>query len=118
MEKITGVLHRPAGAPRHEPAQKLQGLVRAAGLGKIDMDQKVRGHQDPFWRAGQSVISEAGLCESPGRCDPGAGRPALLTDCNTLYVGRRKHALEHIEAAYENGFTPFPPAARLSLRTD
>ncbi len=31
----------------------------------------------------------------------------VLTDCNTLYVGRRKHALEHIDSAYENGFTPF-----------
>lgn len=30
-----------------------------------------------------------------------------MTDCNTLYVGRRKHALEHITAAYENGFSPF-----------
>ena len=31
----------------------------------------------------------------------------FLTDCNTLYVGRRKNALEHLEAAYENGFSPF-----------
>ena len=31
------------------------------------------------------------------------GRP-FLTDCNTLYVGRRKDALEHLSTAYENGF--------------
>src|SRR5699024_4063965 len=31
------------------------------------------------------------------------GRP-FLTDCNTLYVGRRTDALEHLSAAYENGF--------------
>lgn len=30
-----------------------------------------------------------------------------MTDCNTLYVGRRKNALDHLEAAYENGFSPF-----------
>ena len=35
------------------------------------------------------------------------GGMPFLTDCNTLYVGRRKHALEHITAAYENGFSPF-----------
>ena len=34
------------------------------------------------------------------------GKP-FLTDCNTLYVGRRKEALEHLTAAYENGFSPF-----------
>ena len=30
-----------------------------------------------------------------------------MTDCNTLYVGRRKNALDHLDAAYENGFSPF-----------
>ena len=34
------------------------------------------------------------------------GKP-FLTDCNTLYVGQRKNALDHLEAAYENGFSPF-----------
>ena len=34
------------------------------------------------------------------------GKP-FLTDCNTLYVGGRKNALDHIQAAYENGFSPF-----------
>lgn len=34
------------------------------------------------------------------------GKP-FLTDCNTLYVGGRKNALDHIDAAYLNGFTPF-----------
>ena len=33
------------------------------------------------------------------------GRP-FLTDCNTLYVGSRKNALEHMETAYMNGFSP------------
>ena len=31
----------------------------------------------------------------------------FLTDANTLYVGRRKNALDHLDAAYENGFSPF-----------
>ena len=34
------------------------------------------------------------------------GKP-FLTDCNTLYVGSRKNALEHIDCAYQNGFTPY-----------
>jgi len=35
------------------------------------------------------------------------GVKPFLTDCNTLYVGRRKNALEHMDAAYENGYNPF-----------
>ena len=33
------------------------------------------------------------------------GKP-FLTDCNTLYPGSRKNALEHLYCAWENGFTP------------
>lgn len=33
------------------------------------------------------------------------GRP-FLTDCNTLYPGSRKHALEHLDCANLNGFNP------------
>ena len=34
------------------------------------------------------------------------GKP-FLTDANTMYVGSRKNALDHIETAYLNGFTPY-----------
>ena len=34
------------------------------------------------------------------------GKP-FLTDCNTLYVGSRKNALDHLETAYVNGFSPY-----------
>ena len=42
------------------------------------------------------------------------GRP-FLTDCNTLYVGRRKDALEHLDAAYENGYNPFTTGCQLII---
>ena len=34
------------------------------------------------------------------------GKP-FITDCNTLYVGSRKNALEHMDTAYLNGYSPF-----------
>ena len=33
------------------------------------------------------------------------GKP-FLTDCNTLYVGGRKNALDHLDSANLNGFNP------------
>ena len=30
-----------------------------------------------------------------------------MTDCNTLYVGGRKNALDHLDSAYTNGYSPF-----------
>lgn len=38
-----------------------------------------------------------------------------MTDCNTLYVGRRKHALEHLEAAQENGFSPLSTGCQIII---
>ena len=33
-----------------------------------------------------------------------AGGKPFLTDCNTLYPGSRKNALDHLDCAQENGF--------------
>ena len=42
------------------------------------------------------------------------GKP-FLTDCNTLYVGGRKNALDHIESAYVNGFTPYSTGCHIII---
>lgn len=42
------------------------------------------------------------------------GKP-FLTDCNTLYVGSRKNALEHIDTAYQNGFTPYATGCQIII---
>ena len=39
----------------------------------------------------------------------------FLTDCNTLYVGSRKNALEHIDCAYQNGFTPYATGCQVII---
>ena len=43
------------------------------------------------------------------------GGVPFLTDCNTLYPGRRKNALEHLDAAYENGFTPLSTGCQVII---
>ena len=43
----------------------------------------------------------------------------FLTDCNTLYPGSRKNALEHLDCANLNGFnTHYAPDVRFSSETD
>src|SRR5699024_3136868 len=42
------------------------------------------------------------------------GKP-FLTDCNTLYVGGRKNALDHLESAYTNGFSPFSTGCHILI---
>ena len=42
------------------------------------------------------------------------GKP-FLTDCNTLYVGGRRNALDHIDSAYLNGFSPLTVGAHVII---
>ena len=39
----------------------------------------------------------------------------LLTDCNTLYVGGRKNALDHLDSAMLNGFNPMTTGCQILI---
>ena len=39
----------------------------------------------------------------------------FLTDCNTLYPGKRKNALEHLECAQLNGFWPMTTGCQILI---
>ena len=87
--------------------EKLRRLCIAAGIKNIDMEGKFVAIKMHFGELGNLAYLRpnyakvvADLCKEQG------GMP-FLTDCNTLYVGRRKNALDHLDAAYENGFSPF-----------
>ena len=94
---------------------KLKKLCIAAGIKDIDMEGKFVAIKMHFGELGNMAFLRpnyakvvADLCKEQG------GLP-FLTDCNTLYVGRRKHALEHITAAYENGFSPFSTGCHIII---
>ena len=86
---------------------KLDKLVRKAGIETIDMHNKfvaIKMHlgepgnlsylRPNYARVIVDIVRELG------------GKP-FITDCNTLYVGGRKNALDHLDSAYANGFNPF-----------
>ena len=84
--------------------QKLQKLCKRAGIGNIDFEGKFVAIKMHFGELGclasirpQYVKAVADLVKEMG------GRP-FLTDCNTLYPGSRKHALEHMDCANLNGY--------------
>ena len=87
--------------------KKLDRLVRRAGIEQIDMQNKfvaIKMHlgepgnlsylRPNYARVIVDIVRELG------------GKP-FITDCNTLYVGGRKNALDHLDSAYANGFNPF-----------
>ena len=93
---------------RENLPQKLARLVRKAGmLEGIDFSNKYTAIKIHFGEPGNLSYLRPNYAKVIVDLIKGAGGKVFLTDCNTLYVGRRKNALDHLEAAYENGYNPF-----------
>jgi len=87
--------------------QKLQKLIRRAGIGKIDFKNKFVAIKMHFGELGNVAFLRPNYAKAVGDVVKELGGKPFLTDCNTLYVGSRKNGLEHLDCAYENGFNPF-----------
>ena len=95
--------------------EKLRRLCIAAGIKSIDMDGKFVAIKMHFGELGNLAFLRpnyakvvADLCKEQG------GMP-FLTDCNTLYPGSRKNALEHLNCAQENGFWPMTTGCQIII---
>ena len=85
---------------------KLKKLIRAAGVGQIDMDGKFVAIKLHFGELGNISYLRPNYARAVADVVKELGGKPFLTDCNTMYPGSRKNALEHLECAWENGFTP------------
>ena len=87
-------------------ATKLKKLIRAAGIGQIDMEGKFAAIKMHFGELGNLSFLRPNYARAVADVVKELGGMPYLTDCNTLYPGSRKNALEHLYCAWENGFTP------------
>lgn len=85
---------------------KLKRLAREAGIGDIDMDGKFVAIKMHFGELGNISYLRPNYARAVADLVKELGGKPFLTDCNTMYPGSRKNALEHLECAWENGFTP------------
>ncbi len=81
--------------------------MRRAGMDTIDFQDKFAAIKIHFGEPGNLSYLRPNFAKTVADMVKSLGGKPFLTDCNTLYVGRRKNALDHLEAAYENGFSPF-----------
>ncbi|NLT40080.1 MAG: DUF362 domain-containing protein [Clostridiales bacterium] len=94
---------------------KLKTLIRKAGIGKIDMDGRFVAIKMHFGERGNISFLRPNYARSVVDVVKEAGGRPYLTDCNTMYPGSRKNALEHLECAWENGFTPLTVACPILI---
>ena len=84
--------------------QKLYRLIDKAGLGSIDMDGKFVAIKMHFGELGNLAFVRPNYAKAVADLVKAQGGLPFLTDCNTLYPGSRKNALEHMDCANLNGF--------------
>lgn len=84
--------------------QKLQKVCKAAGIDTIDMDGKFVAIKMHFGELGNMSFLRPNYAKAVADLVKEQGGMPFLTDCNTLYPGSRKHALEHMDCANLNGF--------------
>ncbi len=83
---------------------KLQKLIKLAGIDTIDMNGKFVAIKMHFGELGNLAYLRPNYAKAVADIVKEKGGLPFLTDCNTLYPGSRKHALEHMDCANINGF--------------
>ncbi len=92
--------------PSETLLQKLHRLMKRAGFEQIDFTDKYAAIKLHFGELGNLAFLRSNYARVVADYVKELGGSPFLTDCNTLYVGSRKNALEHLDTAYMNGFSP------------
>jgi uncharacterized Fe-S center protein len=83
---------------------KLERLIDAAGIDSIDMDRKFVAIKMHFGELGNLAFLRPNYAKVIADKVTEMGGIPFLTDCSTLYAGKRKNAVEHLNTANINGF--------------
>ena len=87
--------------------QKLKKLLIKAGFKDMDLENKFVAIKIHFGELGNIAYLRPNYAKAVADLVKESGGKPFLTDCNTLYPGSRKNALEHLDCALENGFNEF-----------
>lgn len=95
--------------------EKLQRLIKKAGITDIDMDGKFVAIKMHFGELGNLSYLRPNYAKAVADIVKECGGKPFLTDCNTLYPGSRKNALEHLDCANINGFNTITTGCQIII---
>lgn len=85
---------------------KFEQLLVAAGIDTIDVARKFVAIKIHFGEPGNLAYIRPNYARTLVTMLQQRKAIPFLTDCNTLYKGRRANAVDHLQSAWENGFEP------------
>ena len=100
---------------RENLQQKLTRLMKTAGMGEIDFDNKYVAIKMHFGELGNLAFLRPNWAKTVADFVKERGGKPFLTDCNTLYVGGRKNGLDHLDTAMLNGFNPMTTGCQVII---
>lgn len=100
---------------RENLQQKLTWLMKTAGMGEIDFDNKYVAIKMHFGEPGNLAFLRPNWAKTVADFVKERGGKPFLTDCNTLYVGGRKNGLDHLDTAMLNGFNPMTTGCQVII---
>ena len=94
---------------------KMDRVVREAGICDMDMEKKFVAIKMHFGELGNLSFLRPNYAKVIADIVKEKEGMPFLTDTNTLYVGKRKHALEHLDTANLNGFSPMSTGCQIVI---
>jgi uncharacterized Fe-S center protein len=94
---------------------KVERLIKKAGIEGIDFNNKFTAIKIHFGEPGNLAYIRPNYAARIVKVIKDLGGVPFLTDSNTLYSGRRSNAVDHLEAAYENGFNPLTVGCHIMI---
>ena len=94
---------------------KLRRVMEKAGFGNIDFEDHYAAIKLHFGEPGNLAFLRPNWAKVVADEVKKRGGKPFLTDCNTLYVGGRKNALDHMDTAMENGFSPLSTGCQIII---
>ncbi|MDL2216628.1 DUF362 domain-containing protein, partial [Desulfovibrio sp. OttesenSCG-928-M14] len=95
--------------------EKMDKLMLASGIEQINFTKAFVAIKIHFGEPGNLAFLRPNFAKTVADRVKKLGGMPFLTDANTLYVGRRNNALVHLDAAYENGFTPLSTGCQVII---
>jgi len=92
--------------PRSNLLDKMERLVKKAGLLTLDFEKKFVAIKIHFGEPGNLAYLRPNYAARMANLLRKEGAKPFITDSNTLYSGGRSNAVDHIQSAMENGYNP------------
>jgi uncharacterized Fe-S center protein len=94
---------------------KFGRLIDAAGIKSIKMDKKFVAIKTHFGEMGNLAFLRPNYSKVIADRITEKGGIPFLTDCSTLYPGKRKNAIEHLNTANYNGFNTMSAGCQIVI---